>query len=77
MLRAPVCQAIFLAIGGLCIPPTAQTTATNDIETTSTTPIYSNFSGINDDVAFAAEFWDYCLNTLARTIRYGWARGRP
>jgi hypothetical protein len=41
-----------LAICAVCIPLQGQASATIDIKTTSTTPVHSNFSGINDDVGF-------------------------
>ena len=51
-----------------------QTIATIDIDTTSTTPIHPNFSGINDDLGFGVEYWDYRFNALASRIGYGWVR---
>ncbi len=59
--------AAFAVAGG-------QTTATIDIDTTSTTPIHSNFSGINDDPEFPVEYWDYRFNSLALSVGYGWVR---
>lgn len=66
--------AFVLAVCAVCIPLAGQTTATIDINTTATIPIHPNFSGINDDVGFAAEYWDYRLNTLAAKVGYGWVR---
>jgi len=66
--------SIALAICVVSIPLAGQTPATIDIDTTTTIPIHPNFSGINDDVGFAAEYWDYRLNTLARNLGYGWVR---
>jgi uncharacterized protein (TIGR03437 family) len=66
--------AYVLAVCAVCIPLAGQTAATIDIDATSITPIHPNFSGINDDVGFAAEYWDYSLNTLAAKVGYGWVR---
>jgi hypothetical protein len=55
-------------------PAGAQTTATIDIDTTTTVPIQSGFSGVNVDLGFPVEYWDYRFNTLAAQVGYGWLR---
>ncbi|SPE27881.1 exported hypothetical protein [Candidatus Sulfopaludibacter sp. SbA3] len=57
-----------------CFPAGAQTTATIDIDTTSTTPITPGFSGVSDDLGFPVEYWDYRFNALAAQVGYGWVR---
>src|SRR5271165_485210 len=52
----------------------AQSTATIDIDTTSTTPIAPGFSGVNADLGFPVEYWDYRFNSLAAQVGYGWIR---
>jgi uncharacterized protein (TIGR03437 family) len=52
----------------------AQSTATIDIDTTSTTPIRPGFAGVNDEIGFPIEYWDYRFNALAAKIGYGWLR---
>jgi uncharacterized protein (TIGR03437 family) len=56
------------------IPLSGQTTATVDIDTTSTIPVAPGFSGVNVDLGFPVEFWDYRFNTLAAKVDYGWLR---
>jgi hypothetical protein len=56
------------------IPAAGQTTATIDIDTTSTIPITPGFSGVSDDLVFPIEYWDYHFNSLAAQIGYGWVR---
>jgi len=51
-----------------------QTTATVDIDTTTTTPVHPGFSGVNADLGFPVEYWDYRFNALAAKINYGWVR---
>jgi hypothetical protein len=57
-----------------CLPSVAQTTATIDIDTTSTIPVNPGFSGVSDDLVFPVEYWDYHFNSLAAQIDYGWVR---
>jgi len=66
-----------LALAALCgasIPAISQTTATIDIDTTSTTPIAPGYSGVSDDLGFPVEYWDHRFNTLAAQVGYGWVR---
>src|SRR5579864_3800078 len=63
-----------LAICLVCVPLAGQTTATIDIDTTSTTPVHPGFSGISDDLYPVVEYWDYRFNTLAAKIGFGWVR---
>ena len=66
-----------LALVALCAastPAISQTTATIDIDTTSTTPIAAGYSGVSDDLGFPVEYWDYRFNTLAAQVGYGWVR---
>jgi uncharacterized protein (TIGR03437 family) len=65
---------IVLAFCTAWMPATAQTAATIDIDTTATTPIHPRFSGVNDEVGFPVEYWDYRFNTLAAKVGYGWLR---
>jgi|SRR6185437_16451149 hypothetical protein len=80
MFGGPIVNSRFrlayaLAVCVVCIPLAGQTTpATIDIDTTSVIPIHPNFSGINDDVGFAAGYSNYRLNTLAAKVGYGWVR---
>jgi len=57
-----------------CLPAAAQTTATIDIDTTTTIPVNPEFSGVSDDLIFPIEYWDYRFNSLAAKIGYGWVR---
>src|ERR1700675_2637569 len=68
---APFLALALFAVG---LPSTAQTTATIDIDTTSTTPITPEFSGVSDDLVFPIEYWDYRFNSLAAQVGYGWVR---
>ena len=52
----------------------AQTPATIDIDTTTTTPIHANFSGYNDEVSEPIEYYDYHFNALALRQDIGWVR---
>jgi len=59
--------------GIVSMPALGQTvTATVNINTSVTTPVAPNFSGINDGFRFPIEYWDYRLNTLAATLNFGW-----
>jgi uncharacterized protein (TIGR03437 family) len=49
-------------------------TAVIDINTSVTTPIAPNFSGINDSLHMPVEYWDYRFNALAATLGVGWVR---
>jgi len=51
-----------------------QATATIDIDTSTTTPIAPGFSGVNADLGFPVEYWDYRFNSLASQVGYGWIR---
>ena len=57
-----------------CVPAAAQITATIDIDTTTTVPVHAGFSGVNVDLGFPLEYWDYRFNTLAARVGYGWVR---
>jgi hypothetical protein len=46
----------------------AQTTAVINIDITTTIPIHSGFSGVNTDLGFPVEYWDYRFNTLAAQV---------
>ena len=87
MLVSPLVKTAHLAIALLktlpgivpllcaaCLPASAQTTASIDIDTTSTIPITPGFSGVSDDLVFPIEYWDYHFNSLAAQIGYGWVR---
>src|SRR5580692_3898448 len=63
-----------LAVCAVCLPLAAQTPATIDVDTTSTTPIHPNFSGVNDEAASPVEYFDYRFNALALGDGYGWVR---
>src|SRR5579871_507427 len=65
---------IALTICAACLSAVAQTTATIDIDTTSTTPVHPGFSGISDDLYPVVEYWDYRFNTRAAKIGFGWVR---
>ena len=52
----------------------AQSTATIDVDTTSTIPVTPGFSGVNADLGFPVEYWDYRFNSLAAQVGYGWVR---
>jgi hypothetical protein len=52
----------------------AQVSATIDVNTTATVPVHPGFSGVNDEIGFPIEYWDYRFNTLAAQIGYGWLR---
>ena len=63
-----------VSLWAVSIPAISQTTATIDIDTTTTIPIAHGFSGVSDDLGFPVEYWDYRFNTLAAQISYGWVR---
>ena len=66
-----------LVLASLCavsMPAISQTTATIDIDTTSSVPLAPAFSGVSDDLGFPVEYWDYRFNTLAAQVGYGWVR---
>ena len=63
-----------LALVAASISAPAQVNATIDIDTTRTTPLNSNFSGFNDEVAFPAKSFDYRLDNLAAQLSPGWLR---
>jgi len=50
----------------------ARTTATIDIDTTSTIAVTQGFSGVKTDLGFPVEYWDSRFNTLAAHTGYGW-----
>jgi uncharacterized protein (TIGR03437 family) len=52
----------------------ASVTAIIDINTSVTTPIAPNFSGINDSLHMPVEYWDYRFNALAATLGVAWVR---
>jgi len=56
------------------LPLAAQTSAVIDIDTTTTTPVNPNFSGVNAEAGFPVEYWDYRFNTLAAELGLGWVR---
>lgn len=57
----------------LC-PLAAQTSAVIDIDTSRTTPVSPNFSGVNAEASFPVEYWDYRFNALAAKLGLGWVR---
>ncbi|SPF56820.1 exported hypothetical protein [Candidatus Sulfopaludibacter sp. SbA4] len=63
-----------LALCAAWIPAAGQSPATIDIDTTTTTPVHSGFSGVSTDLGFPVEFWDYRFNALAAEVSYGWLR---
>jgi uncharacterized protein (TIGR03437 family) len=73
MMKTTLLIAFALAAAG-CIPAAAQSTATIDIDTTTTTPVRPNFSGFNNDVTIPIEPWDYHFNALAAQLSPGWIR---
>ena len=66
--------ALILLVCAVAVSAVCQTTATIDIDTTTTTPVHSGFSGVSDDLGFPVEYWDYRFNTLAAQVGYGWVR---
>ena len=54
--------------------PGGTSTATIDVDTTSTIPVTPGFSGVNTDLGFPLEYWDYRFNSLAAQVGYGWVR---
>jgi hypothetical protein len=74
LIRLNTAPVIVLGFFAACVPAAAQTTATIDIDTSLTTPVHPGFSGVNDEVGFPTEYWDYRFNALAAKIGYGWLR---
>jgi uncharacterized protein (TIGR03437 family) len=74
--RAPLkpLMAIVPFLCGACLQAGAQTAAVIDIDTTATIPVQPGFSGVNVDLGFPVEYWDYRFNTLAAPVGYGWLR---
>jgi uncharacterized protein (TIGR03437 family) len=52
----------------------APITAVIDINTSVTTPIAPNFSGINDSLHMPVEYWDFRFSALAATLGVAWVR---
>jgi uncharacterized protein (TIGR03437 family) len=65
---------LFFLAPGAFSQSTAPVTAVIDINTSVTTPIAPNFSGINDDLRNPVEYWDYRFNALAATLGAAWVR---
>ncbi len=72
VLRIPL--GFVLLVGTAGVPLSGQATATIDIDTTATIPVHSGFSGVNVDLGFPVEYWDYRFNVLAAQVGYGWVR---
>jgi len=71
LVRAALCMSLAICAASVAA---GQTTATVDIDTTSTTPVHPGFSGISDDLYPVVEYWDYRFNTVAAKIGFGWVR---
>jgi hypothetical protein len=67
----PFVTALFIAGG---IPALAQTSATIDIDTTTTIPVNPKFSGYNASAGPPIEYWDYRFNTMALVLNTAWLR---
>ncbi|HUA59170.1 MAG TPA: hypothetical protein VML19_10475, partial [Verrucomicrobiae bacterium] len=63
-----------LAAAALTFSAVAQNTAAIDIDTSHTTPLSPNFSGFNDEVVYATEYYDYHFNNLAAQLSPQWVR---
>jgi hypothetical protein len=56
------------------IPAAAQTSATIDIDTSTTIPVNPKFSGFNTEASSPVEYWDYRFNAMALKLNAGWLR---
>jgi hypothetical protein len=67
-----------LLVWALCIaggiPAAAQTSATIDVDTTTTIPVNPKFSGFNAESSTPVEYWDYRFNAMAFQLNAGWLR---
>ena len=68
----------FLSLApGAYAQSSAPITAVIDINTSVTTPIAPNFSGINDSLHTPVEYWDSSTQTIGNARADGRASGRP
>jgi hypothetical protein len=70
-------SALWLVVSlapGATAQTSAPVTAVIDINTSVTTPIAPNFSGINDSLHMPVEYWDYRFSALAATLGVAWVR---
>ena len=67
-------RRLLLAAAALTFSAVAQNTAAIDIDTSHTTPLSPNFSGFNDEVVYATEYYDYHFNNLAAQLSPQWVR---
>jgi len=67
-------RRLLLAAAALTVSAFAQNTAIIDIDTSHTTPLNPNFSGFNDEVVYATEYYDYRFNNLATQLSPQWVR---
>ncbi len=74
MCRSGLRILVPLSMAFAALPVFGQTTATIDIDTSTTTPVHPNFSGVNHEIQVPIEFYDARFNGLAATVSYGWAR---
>jgi uncharacterized protein (TIGR03437 family) len=63
-----------LFVLSLYSPAFSQTTATIDIDTTTTAPVRPGFSGFNNAATQPMEAWDYNFNGMATQLNPGWIR---
>ena len=70
-MRALLVAALLIA--GV-MPAPAQTSATIDIDTTTTIPVNPRFSGFNASAGPPVEYWDYRFNTMALPLNAAWLR---